>query len=56
LTALTFSPVSYVAPAREISILIGVIFGAKLLSEGGLKLRLFASALMLFGIILLSIG
>ena len=56
LTALIFSPVSYVAPAREMSILIGVIFGAKLLSEGNLKLRLSAAALMLIGIIILSIG
>ena len=55
LTALTFSPVSYVAPAREISILIGVIFGARFLSEGQARLRLCASALMLIGIIILSL-
>lgn len=34
LTALVFTPVSYVAPAREISILIGAVMGARLLSEG----------------------
>lgn len=55
LTALKFSPVSYIAPAREISILIGVIFGAKLLSEGNVKLRLCISGLMLVGIIILSV-
>ncbi|HWO42463.1 MAG TPA: DMT family transporter, partial [Candidatus Eisenbacteria bacterium] len=33
LTALRFTPVSYVAPAREISILIGTAMGARLLSE-----------------------
>lgn len=56
LTALSFSPVSYVAPAREISILIGVFLGVKLLSEGNLKMRLSASVLMLVGIVVLSIG
>lgn len=55
LTALTFSPVSYVAPAREISILVGVIFGAKLLSEGNVTLRLCASGIMVIGIIILAL-
>ena len=33
LTALTFSPVSYVGPFREVSILIAVIYGAVVLKE-----------------------
>ena len=33
LTALTFSPVSYVGPFREISILIAVVYGAMVLKE-----------------------
>src|ERR671920_1104583 len=40
LTALVFTPVSYVAPAREISILIGAAMGARLLSEGDSTRRL----------------
>jgi drug/metabolite transporter (DMT)-like permease len=43
LTALVFTPVSYVAPAREISILIGVAMGARLLSEGHAASRLIAA-------------
>ena len=31
---MSFTPVSYVAPAREISILIGTAMGARLLAEG----------------------
>jgi drug/metabolite transporter (DMT)-like permease len=34
LVALVFSPVSQAAPAREISILIGVLMGGRLLAEG----------------------
>ena len=34
LTAMVFTPVSYVAPAREISILVAAILGVSLLAEG----------------------
>lgn len=34
LAALTLSPVSYVAPTREISILLGAFLGTRLLAEG----------------------
>ena len=44
LTALVFTPVSYVAPAREISILFGTIMGARLLAEGDPARRLVAAA------------
>ena len=50
------TPVSYVAPARELSILIGVAFGSKLLGEGQSTRRLIASAVMLLGILALAAG
>lgn len=54
LYALQMAPVSYVAPARELSIVIGVILGAKLLTEEHFKSRLAGSLLIVAGIGLLS--
>jgi len=56
LTAMTFTPVSYVAPAREISILIGTVMGARLLAEGDSRRRLAAAGAMVLGVIALAIG
>jgi len=56
LTALAFTPVSYVAPLREVSILAGAAMGARLLSEGDVPRRLFAAAVMVTGAVLLSVG
>src|SRR5581483_9172190 len=56
LMALVHTPVSYAAPARETSILIGVIFGGRLLAEGDTGRRLVASGLMLIGIMALALG
>jgi len=56
LTALTFSPVSYVAPTREISILLGAALGARLLSEGDVVRRLAAAAVMMTGVVFLALG
>ena len=56
LTAMSFTPVSYVAPAREISILIGTIFGAKLLKEAEPSRRLIAASGMVVGVIALALG
>jgi len=56
LTAMIFTPVSYVAPARELSILIGVAFGSKLLGEGQSARRWIASVIMLLGILALAAG
>lgn len=56
LTAMVFSPVSYIAPAREISVLVGIIMGAKLLSEGNVKVRLAGASAMVIGLAALSIG
>lgn len=56
LIALRVSPVSYVAPMRVISTLIGVGMGVGFLSEGDVKRRLSAASVMVFGVIALSLG
>ena len=56
LTALVFAPVSRVAPAREIGILIGTFLGGGLLAESGLGRRLLASFCMVLGIVALAVG
>jgi drug/metabolite transporter (DMT)-like permease len=56
LTAMVFTPVSYVAPAREISILIGALFGAHLLAEEHATRRLFGAGAMVAGIVCLAVG
>lgn len=56
LTAMVFTPVSYVAPAREVSILIGALMGAHLLREGDAARRLFAASAMVAGIVCLALG
>ena len=54
LTAMAFTPVSYVAPAREVSVLIAVAMGTGLLGEGQGGRRVAAAALMVIGIVLLA--
>jgi drug/metabolite transporter (DMT)-like permease len=56
LYAMSFTPVSYIAPAREISIVIGAFFGAKLLKESDAPRRLLAAGGMATGIIALALG
>ena len=56
LTAMSFTPVSYVAPAREISILIGTALGARLLAEGDAPRRLAAAGAMVLGVVALALG
>jgi len=56
LTAMQFTPISYVAPAREISILIGTGMGTRLLAEGDARRRLTGAAAMLIGVIGLAVG
>jgi len=56
LTALVFTPVSYVAPAREISILFGTLMGTHILSEGHSARRIFSACVMIIGVIGLSVG
>jgi drug/metabolite transporter (DMT)-like permease len=56
LTAMVFTPVSYVAPAREISILIGTAMGTRWLAEGRAPLRLAGAAAMVAGLLALAMG
>ena len=56
LTALAISPVSYVAPAREIGILFGTILGVRVLAEGDTRRRVIGAAAMVAGIVLLALS
>jgi drug/metabolite transporter (DMT)-like permease len=56
LTAMVFTPVSLVAPAREVSILFAALMGAHLLREGDLLRRGIAAAGMVLGISGLALG
>src|SRR5216683_4804321 len=56
LTAMVFTPVSYVAPAREISILFAALMGAHWLQEGDVRRRVAAAAAMALGVLALAIG
>jgi drug/metabolite transporter (DMT)-like permease len=56
LFALAEAPVSYVAPAREVSILIAAVLGTTVLAEEGLAHRLVAAAGIVLGITALALG
>jgi drug/metabolite transporter (DMT)-like permease len=56
LTAMQFTPVSYVAPAREISILVGTAMGTRWLAEGDAARRLLGASAMVIGITALALG
>ncbi len=56
LYALTFTPVVYVAPAREVSVLITVLMGTLLLGEQGLRRRMGWAVLILAGMTILATG
>lgn len=56
LAAMSFTSVSAVAPAREISVLFGVVLGRRLLGEGGLARRLTGAAAIVAGIIAVALG
>jgi uncharacterized membrane protein len=56
LAAMTISPVSYVAPAREVSILFASLMGTHLLSEGRSGRRLVAAVTMVVGVVALALG
>jgi drug/metabolite transporter (DMT)-like permease len=56
LTALAISPVSYVAPAREIGILFGTLLGVRVLAEGQGQRRAIGAGAMVMGIVLLALG
>jgi drug/metabolite transporter (DMT)-like permease len=56
LTALVFTPVSYIAPAREVSILIGTVMGTRLLAEGDSRRRLTGAVAIVAGVVALAVG
>lgn len=56
LTALTFSPVSYIAPAREVGTLLGTAMGIRFLTEPAGRRRLVAAAAIVLGVIALAVG
>lgn len=54
LFAMTRAPLSFVAPVRELSMLLGTLFGASLLQEKGLVSRMAGTAFMLLGVVMLA--
>jgi drug/metabolite transporter (DMT)-like permease len=56
LTAMVFTPVSYVAPARELAILFAALLGAHALKEGDATRRTIAALGMVLGISGLALG
>jgi drug/metabolite transporter (DMT)-like permease len=56
LIAMSFTAVSAVAPAREVSVLAGVVLGRRLLGEGSLARRLTAAAAIAAGIVCIAVG
>jgi drug/metabolite transporter (DMT)-like permease len=56
LFALAHAPVSYVAPARELSILVGAVAGTTVLAEGHRRRRLLAAGAIFVGIVALAVG
>ena len=56
LTALQITPVSHIAPAREISILIGSFMGIRLLGEGNARVRVLGAVSMTLGLVLIVAG
>lgn len=56
LTAMTLTPISRVAPAREVSILLGAVLGQRLLDEGGGIRRVIGAVGMVAGVALLALA
>jgi drug/metabolite transporter (DMT)-like permease len=56
LYALSVSPVSYVAPVREIGILLGAVMGSRWLAEGNARQRLTGAGAMVAGVVALAVG
>ena len=54
LTAMQTTPVAYVAPLREVSVLLTVLAGSLLLGEGHLKHRLTWAGVILIGVVTLA--
>lgn len=56
LSAMAIAPVSSIAPAREISIVIGTLLGVLILGEPGGRQRLIAAIIVTFGVMLVALG
>ncbi len=56
LAALRLSPVSYVSPVRELSVVIGAWMGVRFMGEQGGRLRVIAAALVAGGIVIIAVG
>jgi drug/metabolite transporter (DMT)-like permease len=56
LTAMSFTPLTYIAPLREVSILIVAFIGARVLKEADGKRRIWAATAMVLGVIALAFG
>ncbi len=56
LVALSFSPVSSIAPVREVSVLFGVLLGRRMLGEAGFLRRVTAAAAIVAGIVAVALG
>jgi drug/metabolite transporter (DMT)-like permease len=56
LEAMKTTDVIYVAPAREVSILFGILIGGSLMAEGDTRRRLIAGCFILLGIIVLALS
>ena len=54
LVAMTFTPVIYIAPIREVSVVLSVLLGSLVLGEGSLRLRLVWSCTILAGVSILA--
>jgi uncharacterized membrane protein len=50
------TPVTYVAPAREVSILIGTLMGTQWLAEGEARRRIPGAVAIVAGLVALSVG
>jgi uncharacterized membrane protein len=56
LFAMRLAPISHVAPIREMSLMIGLFFGAKFLGEGDMVRRITGSAIIAGGVVALALG
>jgi drug/metabolite transporter (DMT)-like permease len=56
LAALRLSPVSYVSPVRELSVVVGAWIGVRVLGEPGGRLRIVAALLVALGIMIIALG
>jgi len=56
LYAVRLSPLSHVAPAREVSMLFAALLGGQLLGEGDRAVRLLGAACIAMGVVGLAFG